>query len=46
MARKQTRADLIEENESLWETLEGIHDELGELFEGDEEEFEEPELGE
>lgn len=41
MARR-SRQELEEENDELWDKLESVYDELGELFE--EEEEEEPEL--
>ena len=35
-----TKADLERENAELWETLEGIYDQLGELIEGTDDEEE------
>lgn len=38
MPRKPTRGELLEENETLWSTLENIYDELGDLLDEEKEE--------
>ena len=37
MARKPTREELAEENDQLWNTIENVHDELGDLLGADDE---------
>ncbi|HXX71763.1 MAG TPA: hypothetical protein VEI55_05675 [Candidatus Acidoferrum sp.] len=44
--RKPTRDELVEENDQLWDTIENIHQELGDLLEEDGEETEGEDDGE